>query len=697
MEITSFPHSESLHIPPIRTQNLLGNIRVGEVLVARVRQALADGTYIIEMKGRLVQADSAREFAEGDEIELLVMSIKPHVLLQIATPKGALPSGEAVESAITSLGLSPSEATRQAVSALIKAAAPITQENVSVIASLIEALPTESDVNAAAHLLSVGLDPTPDLARSVAELMLGGDMLADLINSSDQAVVTLLETVEAGESAVDDSINLTTEIPSTLLRNPHLLLLDPAIRAELTQNVLSLRDLGTLFRAHAADLANVAPAADRVINLFQDIQASAALIERELDTSTVHEVPLSLPAELPEMLRTLGLPVNDAGIAQVQELSSELGETAAQAADEFRGAQAAIQFAAVLIATSPRKPSPPAVTEAARLMSLLGETAQAVSELESGLRESASVFAQLKQQLHAIQTELQVLFIDPARPEPLRQAVTSMASEQMINTLESVTQATRTVLENSPYLRNIAYAIQLLQSSQVTPAKAKKLTVETAEEKIVQLLPLTSEKQFSAALRRIVARVKPDDMTPLLDRLVIREENRIRAMPVIEELERLFHSIDDISKRMGSYKVLDMSSQRQTPQVLYAEIPIRAGDDSSTARLKFYVRRREEGEADSPAQPLTVALDLATPNLGRVLGNLTLKEDLVRARLSVTDDAVRTMFVVHQRELEERLTEAGFRLTFDIVCRRREEEPPPFLDVRVRRPPSELSRFDVRV
>ena len=66
MEITSFPHSESLHIPPVRTQNLLGNIRIGEIIVARVRQALADGSYLIEIKGRLVQADSAREFTEGE-------------------------------------------------------------------------------------------------------------------------------------------------------------------------------------------------------------------------------------------------------------------------------------------------------------------------------------------------------------------------------------------------------------------------------------------------------------------------------------------------------------------------------------------------------------------------------------------------------------------------------------------------------
>jgi hypothetical protein len=147
---------------------------------------------------------------------------------------------------------------------------------------------------------------------------------------------------------------------------------------------------------------------------------------------------------------------------------------------------------------------------------------------------------------------------------------------------------------------------------------------------------------------------------------------------------------------MGSYKVLNMSSEKQTPQVLYAEIPIRANEDSATARFKFYTRQGKEGQSDSPAQPWTVALDLSTPNLGRVLGNLSLKDDLVRARLSVTEDAVRTMFVIHQRDLEERLKEVGCRLTFDIVCRRRGAEPPPFLNIRVQSP-SELSRFDVRI
>jgi hypothetical protein len=272
-----------------------------------------------------------------------------------------------------------------------------------------------------------------------------------------------------------------------------------------------------------------------------------------------------------------------------------------------------------------------------------------------------------------------------------------MAGEQMVNILETIAQATQAVLQNSPYLRDLAIAIELLQSGQMTPAKARKITAESAEEKIVALLAAPSEKQFTAALRRVVARLKPDDWPQLLDRLLAREESRIRSMPVVEELSRLFHSIDDISRRMGSYKVLNMSSEKQTPQVLYAEIPIRVGEDSATARLKFYIRQREEGQSDSPAQPLTVALDLSTPSLGRVLGNLSLKDDLVRTRLSVTDDVVRTMFVVHQRDLEQKLKEVGFRLTFDIVCRRREAEPPPFLNIRVRQQPSEVSRFDVRI
>jgi len=686
MEITSFPHSESLHIPPVRTQNLLGNIRIGEIIVARVRQALADGSYLIAIKGRLVQADSAREFAEGEELDLVVRSLKPHMLLQIVSPKSELPSGEAVENVITSLGLSPSETTRQAVAALIKVAAPISAENVSVIVSLIDTLPTQADTEAAAYLLSVGLDPTPDLATSVAELMLGGDLLADLINSSDQSIVTLLQAVEAGESAVSDSSGPTGETLSTLLQNPHLLLLDPATRARLTEDISSLKDLAGLFRAHVPDLANVVPASDRLVNLLQDTQALATLLERELDTSVMHEVPLKLPADSSELLQVLGLPTTKTAIAQLEQLASDLGNDAI-----------ATQTAAVILATSAQKPSPSTVVEAGRLLSLLREAVQPMSELDSGLRESAFVFATLKEQLQGIQRALHALFINPASPEALREAVTSMAGEQMVNMLENIAQATQAVLQNSPYLRDLAIAIELLQSGQITPAKARKITAESAEEKIVALLPAPTEKQFATALRRLVARLKPDDWPQLLDRLLAREESRIRSMPVVEELSRLFRSIDDISRRMGSYKVLNMSSERQTPQVLYAEIPIRADEDSATARLKFYIRQREKGQSDSPAQPLTVALDLSTPSLGRVLGNLSLKDDLVRARLSVTDDVVRTMFVVHQRDLEERLKEVRFRLTFDIVCRRREVEPPPFLNIRVQQPPSELSRFDVRI
>ncbi len=685
MEISELPHFDSLHVPPIRTQHLLSNLRVGQVITARVREKFADGSYLIELKGRLVQADSARSFVEGEEVELVVRSLRPHVLLQAAASKADTGDLQAAEGVLSSLGLPVSEANQQAVVALLKFGIQPSAENVTAVALIAEEAATQAEADAAAFLLTKGIAPTPDLARSVAELMLGGDMLAELLTAADELALSLIDPLRAGESFLTDIPGLLSEISTMLSQNPHLFILDPSLREYLANYALTLKELAARFSSQIPDPNEIAPAAQSLAELLSDIQSLAARLRGDLPNLALPESLSELPEKPVQLLRAVGLAATPKMQATLRQLASEVGEH-----------PNAAQLAALLLAGSRGQPPPTSVEQAARFLSAFPQAQDILTGLEPAARQTASLFAQLRQQLQAAQAEMSSTFIEPAGTESLQDAATTMATEPLIRALEGIAEATRLLLQANPQLRNLATAIELLLAGYTSRRKAT-TSAEKIEPQIVEILPIADQTEFSTKLRKLLDRLSPKQHQQLLGSLQAREESRIRDMPLLQQMRQLFHSTRTLAARMASYKVLDLSGARHEPQILYAEIPITNRGNSATARLRFYIRRRTEGEARAPQEPYTVVIDLTTSNLGRIFGNLALREDLIRTRLVVADDSVRTMFIVHQRELEERLKEEGFRLTFDVVCRRREEEPPPFLDIPAASAPATSSGLDIRV
>ncbi|MFC1587541.1 hypothetical protein ACFL54_04445 [Planctomycetota bacterium] len=418
-----------------------------------------------------------------------------------------------------------------------------------------------------------------------------------------------------------------------------------------------------------------------------------------------------------EALLQYRLPVNEKNLQEVLHLGARSAWQSGCGLGGENSTARAVELTADILTRPASQKAPPAQTQqiepyirAAALAKAAGFPAS--PHLVAAIREIVAQTPKLQESINSLQRQLETIgsrddfrSIDPAGArlleasgklekvflslEQLRQSQPGVLRSLSVESIRAfhdvqvqIQQTVEKVLANNQVLRQLDIIISAIESE--IPSRAGALSqaeispvVIRQLDALINLPPGQLKGEIVQFIEQVQAGPPRVDMPDILRQLAVKagefERLELERNALITELRSSHSEVRGLIDRFHAVRMLNFTPQATEHNVLFAEIPLRAGKQKSTALFKVMKRKRKD-KKKRPDEMLTIAISLETEKLAEVRGILSWLAGQLALKFQVVNEKIRQLFSSGRESLRERLEAMGF--TCDINVEVRKTEPP---------------------